>query len=62
VTAVDSSAKTITLDTKETISYDKLILATGATPCRLPVEGANFENVYTFRNVEDLKKVNAGTF
>lgn len=48
-------------DGRESLNYDKLILATGANPRRLPVEGANLENVYTFRGIEDSKKVDAGT-
>ena len=53
--------KTVTLDGgKETFAYDKLILASGGTPRRLPIEGANLENVYTFRTVEDSQKVDAG--
>jgi apoptosis-inducing factor 3 len=47
---------------KDSISYDKLILATGGTPLRLPVDGAQLQNVYTFRTVDDAKKVDAGMF
>ena len=61
VTSVDSFKKTVALDNgKETISYDTLILAPGGSPRRLPIDGANFENVYTFRNIDDSKKVDAG--
>ena len=45
---------------KETLAYDKLILATGGTPRRLPIDGAQLENVFSFRGVEDAKKVDAG--
>ena len=44
---------------KETISYENLILSPGGTPRRLPIEGADLENVYTFRGVEDAQKVDA---
>lgn len=47
-------------DGKDTILFDKLILATGGTPRRLPIEGAELENVYTFRGISDSKKVDAG--
>ena len=61
VTSVDSSKKTVTLDNgKETISYDTLILAPGGSPRRLPIDGANLENVYTFRDLDDSQKVDAG--
>ncbi|KJA26356.1 hypothetical protein HYPSUDRAFT_36661 [Hypholoma sublateritium FD-334 SS-4] len=60
VTSVDIEKKTVSLDDgKDIISYDKLILATGGIPRRLPIEGANLENVYTFRGVDDSKKVDA---
>lgn len=47
-------------DGKDTIHFDKLILATGGTPRRLPIEGAELENVYIFRGISDSKKVDAG--
>lgn len=47
---------------KDSISYDKLILAPGGTPRRLPVEGVQLQNVYTFRTIDDTKKVDAGMF
>ena len=47
-------------DGKDAIHFDKLILATGGTPRRLPIEGAELENVYTFRGISDSKKVDAG--
>lgn len=45
---------------KDSLLYETLILATGGTPRRLPVEGANLENVYTFRGIVDSQKVDAG--
>ena len=63
VTSVDTENKVVFLDGgKETLAYDKLILATGGTPRRLPIEGAQLENVFTFRGVEDAKKVDAGNY
>jgi NADPH-dependent 2,4-dienoyl-CoA reductase/sulfur reductase-like enzyme len=62
VTSIAPPKKTVTLDSgKEIISYDTLILAPGGTPRRLPIEGADLENVFTFRGLEDSKKVDAGT-
>ncbi|EAU85453.1 flavoprotein [Coprinopsis cinerea okayama7 len=60
VTGVDLQKKVVTLDGgKDTLPYDKLILAPGGTPRRLPIEGANLENVYTFRGIADSQKVDA---
>ncbi|KDR78894.1 hypothetical protein GALMADRAFT_244538 [Galerina marginata CBS 339.88] len=60
VTSVDIEQKTVILDGgKDIIPYDKLILASGGTPRRLPIDGAEFENVYTFRGIDDSKKVDA---
>lgn len=51
----------MTLDEgKEVLAYDRLILAPGGVPRRLPVEGAHLQNVYTFRGIDDAKKVDAG--
>jgi NADPH-dependent 2,4-dienoyl-CoA reductase/sulfur reductase-like enzyme len=60
VTSVDTSSKLVVFDGgKESISYETLILAMGGTPRRLPISGSDLENVYTFRNVEDSKRVDA---
>ncbi|KAA1467335.1 flavo protein [Dentipellis sp. KUC8613] len=58
VTSVDTTAKTVTLeDGKDHITYDKLILATGGLPRRLPIDGADLANVYTLRTVGDAKLI-----
>ncbi|KAF9223461.1 hypothetical protein BS17DRAFT_781899 [Gyrodon lividus] len=60
VTSIDTASKQVVFDGgKESVAYNKLILAMGGTPRRLPIEGADLENVYTFRGVEDSKKVDA---
>jgi NADPH-dependent 2,4-dienoyl-CoA reductase/sulfur reductase-like enzyme len=57
VTSVNTGKKTVSLDGGTTISYDKLVLASGATPRRLPIPGANLPHVYALRGVEDAKKI-----
>ena len=59
---MDSKNKTVTLDTKETIGYDALVLAPGAIPRRLPVPGADLGNVFTLRYAEDAQKIDSGLF
>ncbi|THV02837.1 hypothetical protein K435DRAFT_775308 [Dendrothele bispora CBS 962.96] len=44
---------------KDAVGYDKLILAPGGTPRKLPIEGVNLENVYTMRGVQDAKKIDS---
>ncbi|KAJ7678510.1 hypothetical protein B0H17DRAFT_944488 [Mycena rosella] len=58
VTSVDFAKKEVILDGGKVV-YDKLILAPGGTPRKLPVPGADLENVYTLRGVESTKKVDA---
>lgn len=58
VTVVDRANKTVTvvdLSTSETSthSYDKLVIATGASPIKPPVEGVDLENVFFMRTPED---------
>ena len=54
------SKKTVTLEgSKEKISYEKLVLATGSTPKRLPIPGNDLPHVFVLRTVEDAKKIDA---
>jgi NAD(P)H-nitrite reductase large subunit len=60
-TSIDFTKKQVILDGgKDSIVYDKLILAPGGEPRKLPIPGAELENVYTFRGIESTKKVDAG--
>jgi NADPH-dependent 2,4-dienoyl-CoA reductase/sulfur reductase-like enzyme len=45
---------------KEIIPFDTLILASGGVSRRLPIEGADLENVYTLRNIQDAQKIDSG--
>lgn len=51
--AIDPSAKTVTLPDGSTLGYDKLALATGSTPRRLPIPGMDAREVYTLRTIGD---------
>ncbi|KAG9050755.1 hypothetical protein FS837_002699 [Tulasnella sp. UAMH 9824] len=60
VTAVDTVNKTVTIGGTEQVNYTKLILATGATPRKLGVEGENLNGVYSLRQYQDAEKISAG--
>jgi 3-phenylpropionate/trans-cinnamate dioxygenase ferredoxin reductase subunit len=61
VRAIDTSARTVTLEGGESLGYDGLVLATGAAPRRLPVEGADLEGVHYLRNHDDALRLAAET-
>jgi 3-phenylpropionate/trans-cinnamate dioxygenase ferredoxin reductase subunit len=56
-TALDPSGRTVTVSTGETVGYDKLLLATGASPRRLPVPGADLDGVLYLRSVQDSERI-----
>ncbi|ERP92337.1 FAD-dependent pyridine nucleotide-disulfide oxidoreductase [Alcanivorax sp. P2S70] len=39
------------------LDYDRLVLATGAAPRQLPVEGVNLDGVMSFRDLYDVRKL-----
>jgi NADPH-dependent 2,4-dienoyl-CoA reductase/sulfur reductase-like enzyme len=51
VTALDRSAKTVTLGDGTVLGYDKLLLATGAEPRRLEVPGTGLAGVHHLRRL-----------
>ena len=57
-TAVDTRARTLTTDAG-TFQYDKLLLATGATPRLLALPGAGLEGVYSLRTLRDSQAIRA---
>ncbi|MBI2850362.1 MAG: NAD(P)/FAD-dependent oxidoreductase [Chloroflexi bacterium] len=59
VTAIHPESKQIFLDSKN-LSYDKLILATGARPVVPPIPGANLAGVFTLKSPGDADRIIAG--
>ena len=54
VTAIDPKAKTVTLESGETIDYDKLMVATGSRPFVPPIEGLDqVEKKFSFMTLDD---------
>lgn len=59
VTAVDPRASEVTLSGGERLAYDRLLLATGATPRRLAVPGAQLDGVRYLRTVADADQLHS---
>lgn len=57
--SIDRSAKIVKTQTGETISYDKLVLATGSFPFVPPVPGHDRANCPVYRTIEDLEEIKA---
>lgn len=53
-TRIDLAQRRVSLDGGETLSFSKLVLATGSHAIRLPIEGAGLPGVRTFRDVTDV--------
>jgi 3-phenylpropionate/trans-cinnamate dioxygenase ferredoxin reductase component len=59
VSAVDPGAHTVSLPDGTTVSYDKLLLATGSTPRRPPIPGADAGGVHYLRTIDDAQTLNS---
>jgi NADPH-dependent 2,4-dienoyl-CoA reductase/sulfur reductase-like enzyme len=59
VTRVDTKAKTATLDNGQQLHYDKLLIATGSHPLKLPVPGIDSPNVHTCWSLPDARQIAA---
>ncbi|HET8730106.1 MAG TPA: nitrite reductase large subunit NirB [Moraxellaceae bacterium] len=58
--SIDRAAHTVTTAAGETLSYDKLVLATGSYPFVPPVPGHDREHCLVYRTIEDLEAIKAG--
>ncbi|HEX2087796.1 MAG TPA: FAD-dependent oxidoreductase [Solirubrobacteraceae bacterium] len=63
VMRLDPRARTAALSTKETVSFDKAVLCTGANVRRLPIDGSQLEGIHylrTLRNADALREEASG--
>ncbi|GAB0148750.1 FAD-dependent oxidoreductase [Marichromatium sp. PS1] len=63
-THIDRAAKTVTCThlpsgESRTLSYDRLVIATGATPLRPPVPGTELEGIHTLQSLGDADALRA---
>src|SRR5436190_10025157 len=57
VVDVNSELKTVTGDDGSVMSYDTLLLATGSSAFRPPIEGLDKQNVFAFRTLDDTREL-----
>jgi len=56
IETVDESEKNIVTDSGENFSYDKLLVATGGNPRKLP-EDEGFDNIHYMWTMDDAQKI-----
>lgn len=59
VTRVDAAGKTVQLDNGQSITFDKLLIATGSHPVRPPIAGMDLPGVHPCWTLEDARAIQA---
>jgi NADPH-dependent 2,4-dienoyl-CoA reductase/sulfur reductase-like enzyme/nitrite reductase/ring-hydroxylating ferredoxin subunit len=59
VVSIDTKSREVVIAGGATIAFDRLLLATGAEPIRLPVPGAEQPHVHTLRSLADCRAIMA---
>jgi len=61
VTRIDVAGKKVEIEGKDPIAYDALLLATGAEPIHLPIDGADLPHVHVLRSLADSRAIVAAS-
>jgi nitrite reductase (NADH) large subunit len=61
VTAIDREARTVKAASGFTVSYDRLLIATGSRPLAPPIPGLGLPGVCAFRDIADVEKMLAAS-
>ncbi len=59
VAAIDRERRTVHAEGGLALPYDRLVLATGSEPVRLPLPGIDLPGVVTFRDIDDVEAMAA---
>jgi apoptosis-inducing factor 3 len=57
VTSIDAGARTLALSNGETRRFDRVLLATGSEPVKLPIPGADASHVHYLRTLADSRAI-----
>ncbi len=61
VRVVDPCRKCVYLGSGQALSFDRLVLATGSEPFRLPISGCDLDGVIAFRTMADVERMRVST-
>lgn len=61
VVSINAINKSVVNEKGEAFRFEKLLLATGGSPRRLPAPGADLEGIYYFRTLDDYQRTRAET-